>query len=182
MKQIGFLILLFVAPVLWAHAVNAPVNLAERLEARARERIQTDVVTPKEKLLAQVSVSQAADAMPVLKELRMAKESIAKQMKFPKDLQDRNASGLIFGRLIAVMSEYERLRQQNLQAARVAGVLIAREEFISQDGKSFYIVAFIEQYVQSIRPPSYPADAAFPLIEEYNAWREHLLEDVASFQ
>ena len=149
-----------------------------------QEAVQADASTPLsvEELLQPFSRPEEQAVRDVLQELHETKIFIQKNLKFPADLQDRKEAGVIFGRLMPLMYEYERLRKHNVPAAQVAGVAIVQEEFVSKDGHKFYLPVFIKQYVQLVQNPSFPKDSRDPLIDEFTAFREHILQDRESLK
>lgn len=185
MKRIGFLVLLLLPFSLWARPAGYQARLAAQLETKVQQVAQASA-QPQDSSLAQAlapfSVQERQAIMSVINELHSAKQSIRTQFKFPADRQDRNTAGLILGRLLPVVVKYDQLWHHNKQAARVAGFVIAQEEITSKDGKTFEVPAYIEQYVDLLRHPSFPPDSKFPLVETFTSFREHILQDKTARQ
>ncbi len=182
-KMTGFVALLLFTSGVWARPAGHQAALAARLETQVQSAVQAAAPTARfEALLDNFSAQETQDIMSVIKELRVAKEFIQQHLKFPANLQDRKQAGVLFGRLMPVMKQYEHLRKQNVRAAQVAGLAIVQEEFVSQDGHKFYVPAFIKQYVELLQNPSFPKNYREPLIEEFNTFREHILQDQAALE
>ena len=117
----------------------------------------------------------------VLQKMHHAKTDIQRLLLFPANEQDTKNAGLLFGRLLEVMVEYNNLRKQNPQEAQKVGAVIAREEFISKDGVSFFVGPFIEQYVHTIRPAT--ARYVGPsLADEFVEFKDNIDQDAGNMQ
>ena len=176
------MVLLLSAPSLWARPVGLQANLATQLETQVQSAVEVaDPALPLEELLDEFPSQEEQEIRQVIQELNSAKIYIQQQFKFPANEQDRQAAGYIFGRLMPVMRQYEHLRAQNLRVAQVAGLAIVQEKFISKDGREFYVPAFIKEYAGLLQPAVYPKNQVFSLINEFNEFRDNILQDKASF-
>ena len=91
-------------------------------------------------------ISNAEAALPVIREVEAAAKQIKANMYYPTGLDDKQAIGNIFQSFARTISEYDALRNSNMQAAGMAATYISQKVFTTKDGKTFNVIGFISQF------------------------------------